>query len=106
MSLREQLYSVKNSMTNKIQFSQASLSSRGQGLQSPRPIGANSQAKVTDGPTSLSSKMTNADTISSMTTGQSKLPMTPQDASRVFANYMTDYEKREIFDYPTIYYFN
>ena len=42
ISLRDQLYSVKNSMTNKIQFSQANLPSRGAALQSPRPIGASS----------------------------------------------------------------
>jgi len=58
LSLREQLYTVKNSMGgNKIQFSQANLNGgppRGAALQSPRPIaGADNNA----GPTQLSSKM-------------------------------------------------
>ena len=42
MTLRDQLYSVKNSMQTKFQFSQVNLNSRGQALQSPRPVGASS----------------------------------------------------------------
>ena len=32
--------------------------------------------------------------------------MSPQDASRVLAPYLWECEKREIFEYDTIYYFN
>jgi len=32
--------------------------------------------------------------------------MTCQDASRVLAPYLNEVERREIFEFPTIYYFN
>lgn len=32
--------------------------------------------------------------------------MTPQDASRLLAPYLLDIEKKEIFEFDTIYYFN
>ena len=32
--------------------------------------------------------------------------MTPQDASRVLAPYLWEHEKKEIFEFETIYYFN
>lgn len=38
--------------------------------------------------------------------GGIKFPLTPQEASRIFHNELNEYEKREIFDFPTIYYFN
>lgn len=32
--------------------------------------------------------------------------MNPQDASRVLAPYLWEHEKKEIFEFETIYYFN
>lgn len=32
--------------------------------------------------------------------------MTGQDAIKIFNNYLTEFEKKEILDYQTIYYFN
>ncbi len=74
-------------------------------MQSPRPVGANSQVGVKEsGPTSLSSKLTNADSM--MTNGQHKFPMSCQEAINKFGNLMNEYEKREVFEYPVIYFFN
>ena len=50
--------------------------------------------------------MTNADTSSHLTNGQNKFPMSCQDASRVLSPYLNEFEKKEIFEYPTVYYFN
>lgn len=58
--------------------------------------------------TPLSNKMTNAETSSSITHGhgQSKFPMSAQEASKMFHNYLTEYERKEIHEYQTVYYFN
>ena len=81
-------------------------------MQSPRPVGATSQiVKVGDGTTPMSHKgMSNADTgtSSSVTNAHNiiKFPMQVSEALKVFNNYLTEYEKKEILDFPTIYYFN
>jgi|LauGreDrversion4_2_1035121.scaffolds.fasta_scaffold145764_1 hypothetical protein len=52
--------------------------------------------------------MTNAETSSSIThgNGQSKFPMPAKEAAKLFHNYLTEYERKEINDYQTVYYFN
>ena len=40
------------------------------------------------------------------THNQIRFPMTSQEAARVLAPYLWEYEKKEIFEYDTIYYFN
>ena len=74
-------------------------------LQSPRPLGSGSEVKMS-GPTALSSKLTNADTSSILTNNQQKFPLNASEASKMFEKYLTEYEKREIFEYQTVYYFN
>ena len=74
-------------------------------LQSPRPLGSGSEVKMS-GPTALSSKLTNADTSSILTNNQQKFPLNAMEASKMFEKYLTEYEKREIFEYQTVYYFN
>jgi hypothetical protein len=77
-------------------------------MQSPRPIGASSQIVKIDVATPMSNKMTNAETSSSIThgNGQSKFPMPAKEAAKLFHNYLTEYERKEINDYQTVYYFN
>ena len=55
------------------------------------------------GPTALSSKLTNADTSSILTNNQQKFPLNAAEASKMFEKYLTEYEKREIFEYQTVY---
>ncbi len=56
----------------------------------------------------MSMKMSNAETSSSINHahGQAKFPMSSQEALKIFQNYMTEVEKKEILEYQTIYYFN
>lgn len=83
-------------------------------MQSPRLINAAEKQTpiIVDGPTQLSSKMgaasntTNASSKLTQNVNQIKFPMSSQDASRVLAPYLFEYEKKEIFEFDTIYYFN
>ena len=83
-------------------------------MQSPRLINAADKQTpiIVDGPTQLSSKMgaasntTNASSKLTQNVNQIKFPMSSQDASRVLAPYLFEYEKKEIFEFDTIYYFN
>ena len=118
LTLREQLYSVKNSMQKNLQFSQANLANQNRqgALQSPRALGSTQKIVnvLPDGPTQLSSKLATSSQetqASSMLqnhggNSQIKFPMSNQEAARVLAPYLWEYEKREIFEYETIYYFN
>ena len=45
-------------------------------------------------------------TIGGQGSNQIKFPMTRDEAMRVLAPYLWDYEKRELQDYDTIYFFN
>ncbi len=41
-----------------------------------------------------------------MTNSPHKFPMQATDAARIFANQLTEYEKKEIHEFPVIYFFN
>lgn len=83
---------------------------------SPRVVGTvnSTESKsptILEGPTQLSSKMgANSQTTQAssklQSVGQLKFPMSAQDASRLLAPYLLDYEKKEILEFETVYYFN
>lgn len=55
----------------------------------------------------MSMKISNAETSSSMTHhGQIKFPMSGNEASKIFANYFVEFERKEILDVQKVYYFN
>jgi len=83
-------------------------------MPSPRPMATNDKNTtiIVEGPTQLSSKMgansatTQASSKMAANVNQIKFPMSCQDASRILAPYLWDIEKKEIFEFDTIYYFN
>jgi hypothetical protein len=83
-------------------------------MPSPRPLATNDKQTpiIVDGPTQLSSKMgansatTQASSKLAANFNQIKFPMTCQDAARILAPYLWEHEKKEIFEFDTIYYFN